>query len=160
MTEKGIKVKIFAEYLYCLATNGEDERFVTLENIEYLVDNGYLLKLKSVYDMTQEDMFEIAEEMRYNRYLEYSFKDFRMSDFRVVSESRNHSNLYDAMISYTAKTDDGYKGDWFRLMRSFGVNELKSKGYDVGSAFSYKISRGFKERMSLEDFGLAIIKKD
>lgn len=157
MISKDIKIKIFAEYLFCDATNGKDIQQITLSNIEQLIDDGYKIKLKSVYDLSQDEMFEIAEEMRYRRYLEESFKDFEENQFSVSSESRNKRNLNTAMISYVAKTEDGLKGNWFRLISSFSVGELKEKGYDVGSCWSYIINGEFKERLSLSEFGLAVI---
>lgn len=151
------KIRIFAEYVFCIATNGIEEIKIIPSNIEELVRGGFKIKLKSVYDLTKEEMFEIAEEMRYNGYLDGSFRDFDITDFQISSESRNKRSLKTAMISYTAKTDNGLQGNWFRLINSFGVNNLKSKSYDVGSCWSYIIKGNFKERLSLEEIDLAVI---
>lgn len=151
------KIKIFAEYLFCIATNGKEDVQINLSNIETLIDENFKIKLKSVYDLSKEEMFEIAEEMRYSRYLEESFRDFKLENFKILSESRNKSNLYTAMISYVAITDDGLKSNWFKLIRSFGINNLKSKSYDVGSPWSFIKKGDFIERLSLEEIGLAVI---
>lgn len=157
MITKEIKIKIFAEYIGCIATNNINEIKIVPSNIEELINMDYKIKLKSVYDLTKEEMFDIAEEMRYNRALPESFRDFNINHFRISSESRNKSNFNTAMISYVAITNDGQKGNWFSLSNSYGVGELKAKNYDVGSCWAYVMNNNFKKRCSLEEIGLAII---
>lgn len=154
---KETKIKIFAEYIGCIATNNIHEIKIIPSNIEQLINRDYKIKLKSVYDLTKEEMFDIAEEMRYNRALPESFRNFDINHFRMSSESSNKSNFNTAMISYVAITNDGRKGNWFRLSNSYGVDELKAKSYDVGSCWAYVMNNKFKERLSLEEIGLAII---
>ncbi len=157
MITREIKIRIFAEYLYCIATDGANEIQVTPSNIEKLVDNGFKLKLKSVYDLTKEEMFEIAEEMRYYWYFDEVFTNFREDGFYVTSESRNKRTLDTAMIYYVAITKDGLKGNWFKLSTSLGVQNLKAKGYDVGSPYSFVDYNNYIRRVSLEEIGLAVI---
>jgi hypothetical protein len=160
--DKNTKIKIFAEYLgqECIKESENRIETLTIDNIERLVDDGYKLSLKSVYDLSEEEMFEVAEEMRYNKALQELFRDFSMKHFRMSSESRNKANLGTAMISYVADTNDGLKGNWFRLIGSYGYKELSAKGYDVGSCWAYTMNGKFKDRKSLEEIGLAIIKSN
>jgi hypothetical protein len=157
MISRENKIRIFAEYLFCIATNGIEEIEINRSNIEKLVDENFKIRLKSVYNLTQEEMFDIAEEMRYNRCLEESFRDFDVEHFHMSSESRNKTNLKTAMISYVAITDNGRKGNWFRLINAFEVHNLKAKSYDVGSCWEFVIKGHDIERLSLEEIGLAVI---
>lgn len=160
MLDNKTKTRIFAEYLDQKATNGIKIKVIRFSNIEQLVNENYKIILKSVYDLSKEEMFEIAEEVRYNRGLRELFRDFEKDQFRMSSESRNKTNLQTAMISYVYRdsNDGNLKGDWFRLVNVMGVEELKLKGYDIGSPHAYIMQGDFKKRMSLEELNLAIIK--
>lgn len=153
------KFRIFAEYLYCQITKDNVVKQLTPENLIDSVQNGWKLLLKSVYDMPTEIQLKIVDELRYNRQLNDSFRDFEdHKQFHVTSESRNRKTVETAMISYVYRKSDGsLHGDWTRLVNRFNKQYVKSLGYDLGSEFCYKIdSKNYKEYIDLLDSEYAV----
>ena len=136
--ENLIKERVFSEYLYCQIIKDGIEKELTPDFISTAVLEGWKLKLKSIYSLPPIIQKEVTESLRERRLLPNSWGETvgleYTTDKPVSSESRNHNNCRDAMISYVFRSSDGcLKSDWFRISDSLSVPMLKAKGYDMGS---------------------------